>query len=106
MDSESASTQLRIYFGFAESENRTPSDEDVEFVKSVLESHDLSYDHYDEYNISTNFFVDSDENMDEVDDIKSTIGDYFDEYDISRIIVDDEIYGSEPGTYQTWISIE
>lgn len=106
MDKETASTQLRIYFEFAEMNNRSPSEEDVEFVKSILEDHGLSYDHYDEYNISTDFFVDSDENMDEVDEIESTIGKYFDEFDISRFIVDDEIYGSEPGTYQTWISIE
>ncbi len=105
MDKESMSTELRIYFHYAEMNDATPANEDVEFVKSVLDDHNLSYEHYDKHNISTEFFVDSDSNMKEVDEIESKIANYFDDFEIARDIVDDEIYGSEPGTYQTWINI-
>lgn len=56
MEMEGGSTELRIYFEFAEMSNRNVTDEEVEFVKSILEDHGLSYDHYAEYNISTEFF--------------------------------------------------
>lgn len=105
MDKETASTELRIYFEFATKDGDL-TDEDVEFVKTVLEEHNLSYDHYDEYNISTEMFVDTAENMEEVDEIESSIGDHFEGFEISRFTEDSEIYGIEPGTYQTWISIE
>lgn len=99
------STELRIYFHYAEMNEATPADEDVEFVKSVLEEHNLSYDHYDKYNINTEFFVDTDSNMEEVDEIESKIANHFDDFEIARDIIDDERYGSEQGTYQTWINI-
>lgn len=106
MDKESMSTELRIYFSFAETGNEVLSEEDIEFVKSVLEDHGLFYEHYDKYNISTEFFVDTDENMEEISEIESKIGSYFNDLVTDQFIVDDEIYGSQPGTYQTWIAIE
>lgn len=105
MDEELQSTELRIYFEFASRGDEVPK-EDVEFVKSVLDEHGLSYDHYDKYNISTEFFTDTDENMKEVAEIESKIQHHFDQFKITRFIEDGEIYGSQPGTYQTWISIE
>jgi hypothetical protein len=106
MDNETQSTQLCIYFNYAERTGKELSDNDVEFVKSLLKKHGLYYDHYDKHNINTGFFVDSDENMEKVNEIEDKIKEYFDEFNVERYTMSDEIYGSEPGTYQTWLDIK
>lgn len=44
--------------------------------------------------------------MEEVDEIVDKIDNYFEDLIINRFTEDREIYGVEPGTYQTWVSIE
>lgn len=103
---EGEATRLCIYFEFAETEESKIPDEVVEFVEEVFEKYDLYPERIDDYNIYSEYFPDSDANMDRVDEIESLLQEEFGKKVINRHTVSEDYYDIPPGAYQTWMSIK
>jgi uncharacterized Zn finger protein (UPF0148 family) len=102
---EGEATRLCVYFEFAETEGYEIPDSIVEFVENVFEEYGLYPERIDDYNIYSEYFPDSDANMEALDEIERRFEKKFQPKNIDRHTVTRERYGVPPGAYQSWISI-
>jgi uncharacterized Zn finger protein (UPF0148 family) len=103
---EGEATRLCVYFEFAETEGYEIPDSIVEFVENLFEEYGLYPERIDDYNIYSEYFPDSDSNMEALDEIERRFEKKFQPENTDRHTVTRERYGVPPGAYQSWISID